>query len=77
MKKYLFESASIKLIVKAPNSFMATCYANQYMESRWKRRWETHEAKELENDMDFGVILAITGNTEWFDSKNKYYLKEL
>lgn len=76
MKKYLFNKYNIQLIVKAPNQFMATCYANQYLEGRYIMKFETYEAIELDNDMDFGVVAAITsGSVEWFTSEHKYYFK--
>ena len=74
MKKYLFSTHNIHLVVKATDEFMAMCYANQYMEGRCQYRFETNEAVELDNDMDFGVIVAITaGSVEYFTSENKYY----
>ena len=77
MKKYLFSKNNIQVIVKAPNEFMAMCYANQYMEGRYLMRFETYEAMELDNDMDFGVIAVSTGGSmEWFTSEHKYWIKE-
>lgn len=77
MKKYLFRQHSIFVIVKAPNEFMAMCYANQYMEGRYIARFETYDAIELDNDMDFGVVAVITGDSiECFNSENKYWIKE-
>ena len=75
MKKFLFNSHNIQLIVKAPNSFMACCYANQWMEKRYVLRFDTHEAIELDNDMDFGVIVSITaGSAEFYDSERKFWI---
>jgi L-serine deaminase len=75
-KKFLFNKYNIHLVVKATNEFMAMCYANQYMETRYIARFETYEAIELDNDMDFGVVAAITaGSVEYFTSDHKYYQK--
>lgn len=76
MKKYLFENASITIIVKAPNEFMAACYANQYMEKRYLTRFETSDAIELDNDMDFGVIAVKNDGSklEMFNSENLFYV---
>jgi hypothetical protein len=74
MKKYLFKNLTVTIIVKAPNEFMATCYANQYMEKRYVGRFDTSDAIELENDMDFGLIAVQTGDhLELFNSQNLYY----
>jgi hypothetical protein len=75
MKKYLFENSSVLIIVKAPNAFMASCYANQYMEKRYLARFESSDAVELENDMEFGVVAVKDGanNLELFNSENLYY----
>jgi len=79
MKKYLFKDATISIIVKAENEFMAACYANQYLETRWLLRFETNDAIELDNDMDFGVIAVIMGGhgLEFFDSENLFYTDKL
>lgn len=74
MKLFLFNRFNIQLIVKAPNEFMATCYANQWLEKRYTFKFETNDAIELDNDMGFGVVTAITaGSIEMYDSSNKYY----
>jgi hypothetical protein len=75
MKKYLFENSTTIIIVKAPNEFMASCYANQYMEKRYLARFVALDAIELENDMDFGVIAVKDGDNEVekFNSENLYY----
>lgn len=75
-KRFLFNKYSIQLIVKATNEFAAMCFANQYMETRYIARFETYDAIELDNDMDFGVITAITaGSVEHFSSDHPYYQK--
>jgi len=76
MKKFLFENSSTIIIVKAPNEFMACCYANQYMEKRYLARFKTSDAVELDNDMDFGVIAVKDGanKVEMFNSENLYYV---
>ena len=55
---------------------MAACYANQYMEKRYLARFETSDAIELENDMDFGVIAVKNDGCklEMFNSENLYYV---
>lgn len=74
MKKYLFKNSTVTLIVKAPNEFMAMCYANDYMEKRFVARFDTTDAIELDNDMGFGVIVAISEtNIEFFNSENLFY----
>lgn len=74
MKKYLFENGSIMIIAKAPNKFMACCYANEYMEKRHLARFDTADAVELDNDMDFGIIAVKDGanKVEMFNSENYY-----
>lgn len=74
MKIFLFNMYNIQLLVKAPNEFMATCYANQWQEKRYVFRFETSDAIEVDNDMDFGVIASITaGSIEMYNSENRYY----
>ncbi len=74
MKRYLFKNLTIAIIIKAPNAFMACCYANQYMETRFVGRFDTSDAIELDNDMDFGVIAVLEGDdVELFNSENLYY----
>jgi hypothetical protein len=77
MKTFIFDKLSIQVIVKAPNEFMAMCYANQYLKGRYMFEFDIYDAMELDNDMDFGVITAITaGSVEHFSAENKYYVTD-
>ncbi|HMO39888.1 MAG TPA: hypothetical protein PKC76_09315 [Saprospiraceae bacterium] len=75
MKRYLFKNLMLAIIVKAPTAFMACCYANQYMETKYLGRFDTSDAIELDNDMDFGVIAVLKDDDiELFNSENLYFI---
>jgi len=74
MKIYLFNGCGIQLLVKAPNEFMAACYANQWLQTRYIFKFETNDAIEVDNDMSFGVVVSISeGSVEMYDSEKTYY----
>jgi len=77
MKIFLFSRSNMHLLVKGSNEFMATCYANQWLEGKYTFRFETHDAVEVDNDMSFGVVISILeGDVGCYNSENKYYKKQ-
>jgi len=82
-KLYLLRQEDITLLIKADTAFMATCYANVYLEANdlihnkesSVKPFETHEAFEFDiNKLSFGVALVSDkAKTVTFSNEEPFY----